>query len=263
MREQIEHHGEFYQLDMEMSFATQEDVFEVIEEVIYNTFKEFTDKKIGKYPFERIAYEDAMLKYGTDKPDLRNPLIIQDVTDIFKNIEFNAFKGKIVRVIVLPDANEVSRRFYDSMVDFATTECGAKGLAWVKVNEDKTLQGPIAKFIDDKSKDELLNKTNAKPGSSIFFISDNKEMVQSISGKVRTQLAEKLDLLKKDVFEFCWIVDFPMFELDDEGKVAFSHNPFSMPQGGIESLKTKNPLEILAYQYDIVCNGIELSSRSC
>lgn len=261
MQEQIEHLGEFYQLDMEMSFATQDDVFAVMEEVISNTFKEFTNKKIDGYPFERISYENAMLKYGTDKPDLRNPLIIQDVSNIFEHVEFNAFKGKIVRVIVLPDAQEVSRRFYDGMIEFATTECGAKGLAWVKVNEDGSLQGPIAKFLDDESKEELLKQINAKPGDSIFFISDSKEMTQSIAGKIRTELANKLDLLEKDVFKFCWIVDFPMFELDDNGKIEFSHNPFSMPQGGLDVLKNKNPLEVYAYQYDIVCNGIELSSR--
>ena len=252
--------GEFYQLDMEMAFSTQEDVFEVMEGVIYNTFKEFTNKKISKVPFERIPFEEAMLKYGSDKPDLRNPLIIQDVTEIFQHVEFNAFKGKIVRIIVLPDAEDVPRKFYDGMVDFAVSECGAKGLAWLKVNEGNELQGPIAKFIDEASKEKLLKQIGAKVGDSLFFISDKKGVVENIAGQIRTELATRLDLLEKDTFKFCWIVDFPMFELDDEGKVAFSHNPFSMPQGGLKALEEKEPLEILAYQYDLVCNGIELSS---
>ena len=252
--------GEFYQLDMEMAFATQEDVFEVMEGVIYNTFKEFTNKKISETPFIRIPFEEAMLKYGSDKPDLRNPLIIQDVTEIFQHVEFNAFKGKIVRIIVLPDAQDVPRKFYDGMVDFATSECGAKGLAWLKVNEGNELQGPIAKFIDEESKEKLLKQIGAKVGDSLFFISDKKGVVENIAGQIRSELANRLDILEKDTFKFCWIVDFPMFELDDEGKVAFSHNPFSMPQGGLKALEEKDPLEILAYQYDLVCNGVELSS---
>ena len=252
--------GEFYQLDLEMAFATQEDVFNVVEKVIYNTFKEFSDKKIGDIPFERISYKEAMLKYGSDKPDLRNPLIIQDVTDIFQKVEFNAFKGKTVRAIVLPNAQEVARKFYDGMVDFAVSSCGAKGLAWIKINEGKELQGPIAKFIDKDAQEELLSTLNANVGDSIFFISDKEAVAANIAGQIRAELGNRLDLLEKDTFKFCWIVDFPMFELDDEGNVAFSHNPFSMPQGGLEALNTKNPLEILAYQYDLVCNGIELSS---
>lgn len=252
--------GEFYQLDMEMAFSTQEDVFKVVEDVVYNTFKEFTNKKIGKTPFIRIPYKEAMLKYGSDKPDLRNPLIIQDVTEMFQNVKFNAFKGKTVRIIVLPNATEVPRRFYDGMVDFAVSSCGAKGLAWLKVNKGNELQGPIAKFIDEESKEMLLKQIGAKAGDALFFISDEKEVAENIAGQIRTELAIRLDLLEKDSFRFCWIVDFPMFELDDEGKTTFSHNPFSMPQGGLEVLNTKNPLEILAYQYDLVCNGIELSS---
>ena len=252
--------GEFYQLDMEMAFATQEDVFTNIGPVIYNTFKEFTDKKISEYPFERISYRDAMLKYGSDKPDLRNPLIIQDITDIFQGIEFNAFKGKTVRAIVLPNAQEVARRFYDSIVDFATAECGAKGLAWLKINEGFELQGPIGKFIDEKSKMSMIEKLKAKVGDTLFFIADEEKIAAGIAGKIRTELANRLNLIEKDSFKFCWIVDFPMYELDDEGKIAFSHNPFSMPQGGLEALETKEPLDIYAYQYDLVCNGIELSS---
>ena len=251
--------GEFYQLDMEMAFATQEDVFKVMEEVVYNTFKEFSDKEISSHPFIRIPYKEAMLKYGSDKPDLRNPLIVQDVTEIFQNVEFNAFKGKTVRVIVLPDAQDVPRKFYDGMVDFAMSEAGAKGLAWLKVNEGNELQGPIAKFIDEESKNKLLNQIGAKVGDSIFFISDKLGVVETIAGKVRTELATRLDLIEKNAFKFCWIVDFPMFE-EEEGKIIFSHNPFSMPQGGLKALEEKSPLDILAYQYDLVCNGVELSS---
>ena len=260
MQEQIEHLGEFYQLDMEMAFATQEDVFEVMEKVMYHTFQEFGGKKVAEYPFPRISYKDAMLKYGSDKPDLRNPLIIQDVTDIFQNIEFNAFKGKIVRTITLPNAQEVPRRFYDGMVEFAIEECGAKGLAWLKVLEDGTMQGPIAKFIDEPSKEKLLTSTNTHPGDAIFFIAEKHGIVEPLAGKIRQELALRLNLLEKDVYKFCWIVDFPMYEINEEGKLDFCHNPFSMPQGGLEDLENKNPLDILAYQYDIVCNGIELSS---
>ena len=252
--------GEFYQLDMEMAFATQEDVFEVMEQVMYNTFKEFGGKKVAEYPFPRIGYKEAMLKYGTDKPDLRNPLIIQDVTEIFQNIEFNAFKGKTVRTITVPNVQDVPRKFYDGMTEFAIEECGAKGLAWLKVLEDRTLQGPIAKFIDDEAREKMLLSTNTNPGDAIFFIAEKPGVVETLAGKIREELGIRLDLLEKNVYKFCWIVDFPMYEINDEGKLDFCHNPFSMPQGGIDDLKNKNPLDILAYQYDIVCNGIELSS---
>ena len=252
--------GEVYQLDMEMAFATQEDVFNVIEEVIYNTFKKFTASNVSKFPFERITYRDSMLKYGSDKPDLRNPLIIQDVSKIFETIEFNAFKGKIVRAIVLPKQENLSRKFYDGMVTFAIEDCKAKGLSWVKVNEGNVLQGSIAKFIDDVSKDNLLKELGAKEGDSIFFVSDEKGVVEKLAGQIRTELAVRLDLLEKDSYKFCWVIDFPMYELDDDGNIAFSHNPFSMPQGGLKALEEKEPLDILAYQYDLVCNGIELSS---
>ena len=252
--------GEFYQLDMEMAFATQEDVFKVMEEVMYNTFKEFTDKNIIGHPFPRIPYREAMLKYGSDKPDLRNPLIIQDVTEIFQNIEFNAFKGKTVRVISTPNVKEQPRRFFDEMTEFAINECGAKGLAWVRVNDDRTLQGPIAKFIDPESTEKLLTSTNTNAGDAIFFIAEKSPVVETLAGQIRQELGKRLGLIDENEFRFCWIVDFPMFELSDEGKIEFSHNPFSMPQGGMEALETMNPLDILAYQYDIVCNGIELSS---
>ena len=252
--------GEFYQLDMEMAFATQEDVFKIMEEVMYNTFKKFTDKKVTEYPFPRIAYRDAMLKYGSDKPDLRNPLIIQDVTELFQNIEFNAFKGKTVRVICTPNVVDRTRKFFDDMTTFAMEECGAKGLAWLRLNADNTFQGPIAKFIDEESTKKLIEITGMKPGDAIFFIADKEEIAAPLAGQIRQELGIRLDLLEKDVFKFCWIVDFPMYELSDEGKIDFNHNPFSMPQGGMEALNTKEPLDILAYQYDIVCNGIELSS---
>ncbi len=252
--------GEFYQLDMEMAFATQEDIFEVMEKVMYETFIKFSNKKVAEYPFPKIKYKEAMLKYGTDKPDLRNPLIIQDVTEIFKTIEFNAFKNKKVRAIVTPNIENKSRKFFDEMVEYATNECGAKGLAWIKVLEDGKIQGSIAKFIDDAHAKQLMEETGLKPKSAIFFVADEEKTVSNIAGEIRKELGRRLDIIEKDIFRFCWIVDFPMYELSDEGKIEFCHNPFSMPQGGMEALKTKEPLEILAYQYDIVCNGIELSS---
>ncbi len=252
--------GEFYQLDMEMSFATQEDVFEVMEKVMYDTFVTFSKKKVAEYPFPRITYREAMLKYGSDKPDLRNPLIIQDVTDIFQDTEFNAFKNKTVRVICTPDVSNEPRRFFDDMVDYATSECKAKGLAWVKVHEDGTLQGPIAKFLDEAHTKKLIEDTKAVPNGAMFFVADSENLAASIAGEVRKELGKRLNLIDDNMFKFCWIIDFPMYELSDEGKIEFSHNPFSMPQGGLEALENKEPLDILAYQYDIVCNGIELSS---
>ena len=252
--------GEFYQLDMEMAFSTQEDVFEVMEDVIYKTFKEFSDKKIVEYPFPRISYEDAMLKYGTDKPDLRNPLVIKDVTNIFEKLDIKVFNGKIVRTITLPNGASATRAFYDDMVNFAINECKAKGLAWLKVNDDRSLQGPIAKLIPDDSREELLVQTDTHEGDSIFFIAEHKGIVEKLAGEIRKEIGIRQNLIDDSIFRFCWIVDFPMFELADNGKIEFSHNPFSMPQGGLEALETKNPLDIYAYQYDIVCNGVELSS---
>ena len=201
-----------------------------------------------------------MLKYGSDKPDLRNPLIIQDVTNIFEKLDIKVFNGKIVRTITLPGGAEATRTFYDGMVDFAISECKAKGLAWLKVGEDLSLQGPIAKLIPDDARIELLTQTETKAGDSIFFIAEHPGIVEKLAGEIRKEIGIRLDLINKDEFRFCWIVDFPMFELGDNGKIEFCHNPFSMPQGGLESLKTKNPLDVLAYQYDIVCNGVELSS---
>ena len=251
--------GEFYQLDMEMAFATQEDVFEVMEKVMYNTFKEFSDKKINK-EFPRIPYKEAMFKYGSDKPDLRNPLVIKDVTNIFEKLDIKVFNGKIVRTITLPNGGEQTRSFYDEMTDFAINECKAKGLAWLKVGEDRSLQGPIAKLIPDESREALLTQTDTKPGDSIFFIAEHEGIVEKLAGEIRKELGIKAKLIDENEFKFCWIVDFPMYEIADNGKLTFCHNPFSMPQGGLKALEEKEPLDVLAYQYDIVCNGVELSS---
>ena len=253
--------GEFYQLDFEMSFATQEDVFKVIEKVVPETFEKFTNWKVDKGPFLRIPYAEAMEKYGIDKPDLRNPLIIQDVTKLFETSEFNAFKNKTVKAIIVPNGAKQGRKFFDKMGEFATTdEVGAKGLAWTKIEENGEVTGGIAKFISEEIKQKLQNEYNAENGSSIFFIADEFEKAQKIAGLVRIELGKRLDLLEKNVYRFCFIVDFPMYELSDEGTIDFSHNPFSMPQGGLEALQNKNPLEILAYQYDLVCNGYEMAS---
>ena len=249
--------GEFYQLDFEMSFATQEDVFKVIETVVPAVFKEHTNWKVDEGPFVRIPYKEAMEKYGIDKPDLRNPLIIQDATNLFKNTEFNAFKNKTIKVIIVPKGGEQGRKFFDSMTEFAVNEAGAKGLAWVKVDEENNLTGGISKFITDEIKTEL----GAKAGDSIFFIADELKEAQKIAGLVRIELGKRLDLIEKNVYRFCFIVDFPMYEYnEDEGKIDFNHNPFSMPQGGMEALNTKEPLDILAYQFDLVCNGYEMAS---
>ena len=249
--------GEFYQLDFEMSFATQEDVFKVIEKVIPEVFKEHTNWKVDEGPFVRIPYKEAMEKYGIDKPDLRNPLIIQDATNLFKNTEFNAFKNKTVKAIVVPKGASEGRKFFDNMEEFAKTDVGAKGLAWVKVDEENNLTGGIAKFITDEIKTEL----GAKAGDSIFFIADEFKIAQKIAGLIRIELGKRLDLIEKNVYKFCFIVDFPMYEYnEDEGKIDFNHNPFSMPQGGKKALDEKDPLEILAYQYDLVCNGYEMAS---
>ncbi len=253
--------GEFYQLDLEMSFATQEDVFKVIEEVVPYTFKKFTDWKVDEGPFIRIPYKEAMEKYGIDKPDLRNPLIIQDVTKCFEKSDFKAFEGKTIKAIIVPNGAEQGRKFFDKMGEFATTEeVGAKGLAWTKLEQDGTVSGGIAKFITDDIKEKLQKEYQMENGSSIFFIADEFEKAEKIAGLVRIELGKRLDLIEKGVYKFCFIVDFPMYELSDEGTIDFSHNPFSMPQGGLEALKTKNPLDILAYQYDLVCNGYEMAS---
>lgn len=253
--------GEFYQLDFEMSFATQEDVFKVIEEVVPYTFEKFTNWKVDKGPFIRIPYREAMEKYGIDKPDLRNPLIIQDVTKLFENLEFNAFKDKTIKAIIVPNGAEQGRKFFDKMGEFATTEeVGAKGLAWTKLDNEGNIQGGIAKFITEEIKEKLEKEYGLEKNSSIFFIADEFSKAQKIAGLVRIELGKRLDLIEKGVYKFCFIVDFPMYELSDEGTIDFSHNPFSMPQGGLEALENENPLDILAYQYDLVCNGYEMAS---
>ena len=252
--------GEFYQLDFEMSFATQEDVFAVLEEVIPNVFKQNSEWKITEAPFERIPFREAMEKYGTDKPDLRNQLYIIDVTKVFENTEFNAFKGKTVKAIITHNMQEQTRKFFDQMSEYAVSELGAKGLAWVKVDENGELNGGISKFITPENKNQLSEIEKISNNDAIFFIADEFEKAQKIAGGVREELGRRLDLLEKEIYKFCWIVDFPMYELSDEGTIDFNHNPFSMPQGGLESLNTKDPLDIYAYQYDLVCNGYEICS---
>ena len=249
--------GEFYQLDMEMAYATQEDVFNAIEPVMYNTFKEFSNKKITNYPFPRISYKEAMLKYGTDKPDLRNPLYIIDLSEFFKKCTFKPFIDRTVRAIKVK--GHLSKGFHEKMLKFATS-IGMGGLGYLEVQEDLSFKGPIDKFIPAELKQELLSLAELQKEDTIFFIADSEARATELAGQIRDELGIRLDLIDDNTFEFCWIVDFPMFELDEHGNLAFSHNPFSMPQGGLEALENKNPLEILAYQYDIVCNGIELSS---
>ena len=249
--------GEFYQLDMEMSFASQEDVFKVIEPVMYNTFKKFSKKKIAEYPFPRITYKDAMLKYGSDKPDLRNPLYIIDLSEFFNKCTFKPFIGRTVRAIKV--SGHMSKGFHEKMLDYAM-KIGMKGLGYLEVQEDLSYKGPIDKFIPEELKKELISLAKLEKNDTIFFIADSEKRATELAGQIRTELGKRLNLIDEDVFKFCWIIDFPMFELDDHEKLAFSHNPFSMPQGGLDALEHQNPLDILAYQYDIVCNGIELSS---
>ena len=242
---------------MEMSFASQEDVFKVIEPVMYNTFKKFSKKKIAEYPFPRITYKDAMLKYGSDKPDLRNPLYIIDLSEFFSRCTFKPFIGRTVRAIKV--SGHMSKGFHEKMLEYAM-KIGMKGLGYLEVQEDLSYKGPIDKFIPEELKKELISLAKLEKNDTIFFIADSEKRATELAGQIRTELGKRLDLIDEDVFKFCWIIDFPMFELDDHEKLAFSHNPFSMPQGGLDALEHQNPLDILAYQYDIVCNGIELSS---
>lgn len=252
--------GEFYQLDVEMSFVEQEDVFQVIEKLMSEIFEEFGGGREATSPFVRIPFREAMLKYGSDKPDLRAQLELVDVTDVFAGSEFKAFAGKHVRALAVPDTADQSRKFFDQMGEFAV-EQGAKGLAWVRVGEDGALTGPIAKFLTEENVSALLSALDAKPGAAIFFGAGDFDEVSKIMGAVRVEAARRTGHFEENVFRFCWIVDFPMYEKDeDTGRIEFSHNPFSMPQGGLEALETKDPLDILAWQYDIVCNGVELSS---
>ncbi len=262
--------GEFYQLDIEMSFVTQEDVFAAIEPVLYSVFKQFSKHRVTPAPFPRITYKEAMLTYGSDKPDLRNPLLIADVTAEFNqpSVTFNAFKkiiadGGVVRAIPAPKTASQPRSFFDKLNDWAKGE-GAPGLGYIVIEEENgTLvgKGPIAKFVPADVLAQIAVKANLRGGDAVFFACDKELPASKFAGKVRTKLGDELDLLEKGVFKFLWVIDFPYFEYDEEEKkIIFSHNPFSMPQGGMEALLTKNPLDILAYQYDIVCNGVELSS---
>ncbi|MBQ9761001.1 MAG: aspartate--tRNA ligase [Clostridia bacterium] len=265
--------GEFYQLDFEMAFATQEDVFEVAEKVVYNTFTKFSDKKVSKPPFRRITFADAMLKYGSDKPDLRNPLIIKDLTDFFAKHEFLningrtvPFKNKLVRGIVAnylvkKDGEGDGKKAFEKAIDAYSRSIGMKfGCGYITL-EGGEFKGPIAKFLTEEQKAELCELCGIKEGDSLFFISDSASVINRLAGEMRTWIGNELGLIKDDSFEFCFIVDFPMYERNPEtNKIDFTHNPFSMPQGGMDALLNKDPLEIFAYQYDIVCNGVELSS---
>lgn len=252
--------GEFYQLDFEMAFATQEDVFAVAEEVLYDTFLKFGGgKPVSPAPFRRIPFEEAMLKYGTDKPDLRNPLEITDLTDFFRDVEFKPFQGRPVRGIVAPGCGKMSKSFFEKMLEYAMS-IGMKGLGYLTVLEDGSFKGPIAKFLSDEKKATLTNDLSLKTDDTLFFICDTPKVVNLLAGQIRTALGERMDLIDKDRFEMCFITDFPMYEKDEDGKLIFTHNPFSMPQGEMDALLNQDPLTIKAYQYDIVCNGVELSS---
>ncbi|MFF7155944.1 aspartate--tRNA ligase [Streptomyces sp. NPDC008139] len=252
--------GEFYQLDVEMSFVEQEDVFGVIEKVMTDLFTELGGGRTVTSPFPRIPFRESMLKYGNDKPDLRTTLELVDVSDVFAGSGFKAFADKHVRALAVPDTAEQPRKFFDQLGEYAVS-LGAKGLAWVRVGDGNALTGPIAKFLTPEDVTALLAAVGAKPGTAIFFGAGEFDEVSKIMGPVRVEAAKRTGQFEENVFRFCWIVDFPMFERnEDTGAVEFSHNPFSMPQGGLEALNTKDPLDILAWQYDIVCNGIELSS---
>ena len=261
--------GEFYQLDLEMSFVEQEDVFTVVEKLFVNTFKKFSNKTLLFNKFPRISFKESMIKYGTDKPDLRNPLIINDITEIFlrEDVSFEIFKklvrsGSKVRCIVTKNTKDKPRSFFDN-IDKWAKEQGASGLAYFTIEKEKEIsaKGPVGKFFSKESLSEIMSKTDAKVGDSIFFACGKKEEVERITSLARDKIGKDLNLIDENVFAFCWIVDYPMYELDNQTKkIKFSHNPFSMPQGDIDKINFEKPLEILAYQYDIVCNGIELSS---
>ncbi len=252
--------GEFYQLDFEMSFATQEDVFAIGEEVLTATFEKFAPEgfEVTKAPYPIISYKQAMLEFGTDKPDLRNPLRIIDVTEFFQRCTFKPFHKKTVRAIKVHA--DMSKGFHEKLLKFAQS-IGMGGLGYLEVLEDLSYKGPIDKFIPDDMKKEMLEMAGLEAGDTIFFIADKEQKANIYAGQIRTELGEKLDLIEKNAYRFCYINDFPMYEYnEEEKKIGFTHNPFSMPQGGLEALNTKDPLDILAYQYDIVCNGVELSS---
>lgn len=250
--------GEFYQLDFEMAFAEQADVLNVAEHVLYDAFTKFSDKRVSPAPFRRITYSDALLRYGGDKPDLRNPLTICDLTEFFTRVEFAAFKNKPVRGIVA-DCSGRPRSFFDNSLKFATG-IGMKGLGYITLSEGE-FKGPIEKFLSPEQKQQLIDNCGIKEGQTLFFICDGPDAVNKLAGQIRGWLGENLELIDRNAFAFCFVVDFPMFERNAEtGKIDFTHNPFSMPQGGLAALESMNPLEILAYQYDVVCNGVELSS---
>lgn len=249
--------GEFYQLDFEMSFVEEEDVLQVLQEVVGSTFQQFTKKRVEG--FHKITYKEAMDKYGIDKPDLRNPLIIQDVTSAFAGTEFKVFKDKTIKAIKV-DASNVTRRFFDDMVKYAIDELGLGGLAWIKLAEDASISGTISRFVDETVLTSLKELVDLKENEAIFFIADEYMKACTDAGQIRIELGKRLQLLEENVYQFCFIVDFPMYELNDEGTLEFSHNPFSMPVGGIESLEHIDPLDIVAHQFDLVCNGYELAS---
>ena len=252
--------GEFYQLDFEMAFAEQEDVFAAAEDILYAAFKKFSTKEVSAPPFRRIPFAEAMLTYGTDKPDLRNPLLIKDISPLFEETDFAPFRKKTVRSINVPGAAAQSKKWFKNMEEFALS-IGMKGLGYVKVREDLTFDGPIDKFLKEGDREKLIDINGAKAGDVIYFIADTKDMAPKLAGQIRTEVARRLDLIDTSRFELCFITDFPMYEIDEEtGKVIFTHNPFSMPQGGMQALTEKEPTDVLAYQYDIVCNGVELSS---
>ena len=252
--------GEFYQLDVEMSFVEQEDVFQPIEQLMTELFEEFGGGRHVTSPFPRIPFREAMLKYGSDKPDLRAQLELVDITDIFEGSEFKAFAGKHVRALPVPAVQDQPRKFFDQLGEFAIS-LGAKGLAWVRVGEDGKLSGPIAKFLTEENVKVLTERLGLEAGHAVFFGAGEFDEVSKIMGAVRVEAAKRAGHFEENVFRFCWIVDFPMYEKDEEtGRIDFSHNPFSMPQGGLEALETQDPLDILGWQYDIVCNGVELSS---
>ena len=258
------HPGEFYQLDVEMSFVTQEDVFNAIEPVMHGVFEEFADRPVTPMPFPRIAYADAMLKYGSDKPDLRNPIVNADATEAFRNSEFKIFreqiaKGAVARAIPAPGAGARPRSFFDKMIGFAQDN-GAKGLAYV-IFENGAGKGPIAKLLSEDEQNQIRELAGVGDGDAVFFTCTDQHEAERLAGLVRTRAGKELELIEENTFNFCWIVDYPMYEYDEKAKkIDFSHNPFSMPQGGREALETMGPLDILAFQYDIVCNGVELSS---
>lgn len=252
--------GEFYQLDFEMSYATQEDVFAVAEEVLYETFSNFSDKEVSKPPFKRIPYPEAMLVYGTDKPDLRNPLKIIDISDLFIETDFAPFRKKTVRAINVPGCSRQPKRFFEEMLEFATS-IGMKGLGYIKVDPEMKYQGPIDKYLSEGDRKAIADRAGLKPGDVLFFIADTRDQAPKLAGQIRTELGKRLKLIDETKFEMCFITDFPMYEVDEKtGNITFTHNPFSMPQGGLKALLEKDPLDILAFQYDIVCNGVELSS---